>query len=150
MSKNSKKIPVELKTINTPKGAVPTADSFQSLVDGLNILDTELESIKEGYLTQIEEIKREIKSMKKLVAEETVSLESVNQRLKQTNERLAEISAKSQLSEDKQSIKALNDKISQAVNEIVSGQKKLEESLVKSIESLSKIIGMKLSLRKGK
>ncbi|MEM2109747.1 MAG: hypothetical protein QW327_04590 [Candidatus Odinarchaeota archaeon] len=143
MGLKDKRIPVELKVINTPKGEVPTVESFKNLVNGLNILDSEIESLRGEYLKLIEEVRRDVKSVKKLVMDNTISLESVNEKLVQLNKTLSE-----SLSNENASINTLRDDFSKALNDLLKAQRNLEESFVKSIESISKIVGLKLSARK--
>jgi len=143
MAEKDKRIPVELKVINTPKGEVPTVESFKNLVNGLNILDAEIESLRGDYLNLIEEVKRDVKSVKKLVLDNTISLESVNEKLVQLNKTLSE-----SLSNENASINTLREDFSKALNDLLKAQRNLEESFVKSIESISKIVGLKLSARK--
>lgn len=143
MGLKDKRIPVELKVINTPKGEVPTVESFKNLVNGLNILDSEIESLRGEYLKLIEEVRRDVKSVKKLVMDNTISLESVNEKLVQLNKTLSE-----SLSNENASINTLRDDFSKALNDLLKAQRNFEESFVKSIESISKIVGLKLSARK--
>ncbi|WEU39992.1 MAG: hypothetical protein OdinLCB4_005850 [Candidatus Odinarchaeum yellowstonii] len=143
MSERSRRIQIELKAINTPKGEVPTVESFQNLVDGLNILDGELEELREQYLKLIQEIKQDFKSMKKLIMDNTIGIEVVNERLEQLSKKLSE-----QAASEQQSIKDFTENTSKTLNDLLKAERNLEESFVKSMESISKILGLKLTARK--
>ncbi len=142
MSEKDRRIQIELKTITTPKGEVPTVESFQNLINGLNILDGELEYFKQEYLKLIAEIKQDFKSMKKLIVDNTISIDSVNERLGQISKLLNE-----RLFNENQFIKEFKEDVSKTLSDLLKAQRNLEESFIKSMESISKILGLKLSAR---
>ncbi len=142
MSERDKRIPIELKTITTPKGEVPTVESFQSLLNGLNILDSELEYFKQEYAKLLNEIKQDFKSMKKLLVDNTISIDSFNERLGLISKTLSE-----RISNESQLIKEFREDVSKTLNDLLNAQRNFEESFIKSMESISKILGLKLTTR---
>lgn len=143
MSERDKRIQIELKTIVTPRGEVPTVESFQNLVNGLNILDSELDYFKQEYLKLLNEIKQDFKSIKKLVVDNTISIDSVNERLGQISKTLSE-----SVSNENQLIKEFREDVSKTLSDLLKAHRNLEESFIKSMASISKILGLKLTAQR--
>jgi chromosome segregation ATPase len=77
---DKKKVEIQISAISTPKGDVPTVKSLESVVNGLNILDSEFsgvtEEIRKNVLSKIKDLEKDITSMKKLVSETAISIEA--------------------------------------------------------------------------
>ncbi|MHA1835560.1 MAG: hypothetical protein ACTSYQ_01330 [Candidatus Odinarchaeia archaeon] len=141
------KIPIELEVIKTPKGDVPSVKSFKSIIEALNIIDQEIKEVRGDFLNQIEDLRTDIKSIKKLIAEQTVTLESLNEKLKDIIDKLSDLTN----IENKNLIEQVNlikEEINSAFNSIKVNQIKMEESFVKALESMAKVVDMKLKIKK--
>ncbi|MHA1754927.1 MAG: hypothetical protein ACTSYR_05375, partial [Candidatus Odinarchaeia archaeon] len=89
----------------------------------------------------------DIKSIKKLIAEQTVTLESLNEKLKDIIDKLSDLTN----IENKNLIEQVNlikEEINSAFNSIKVNQIKMEESFVKALESMAKVVDMKLKIKK--
>ncbi|MHA1409105.1 MAG: hypothetical protein ACTSQY_02080 [Candidatus Odinarchaeia archaeon] len=146
--KYGEKVPIELEIIRTPKGDVPTANSFRSLVDAINLLDGEIEETRGQFMTQIDDLRKDIKSIKKLIAEETVTLEALNETLKETGAKMTQITNEGLKLDDSKVIEIFNKSILPAIEELKENNKKMEQSFVKALNSMAKIVELKLDIKK--
>ncbi|MFX0168837.1 MAG: hypothetical protein ACFE89_05680 [Candidatus Hodarchaeota archaeon] len=76
MSSESPKYAIEIEAIKTPKGLVPTVESLKRIVKGLNLLDSDLGRMNLKMEANIRALLREVKTLQKLVADDTIASES--------------------------------------------------------------------------
>jgi hypothetical protein len=91
-SADKKKVEIQISAISTPKGDVPTVKSLESVVDGLNILDSEFsgvtEEIRRNVLSKMRDLEKDITSMKKLVSETAISIEATFHKINELEPKL--------------------------------------------------------------
>ena len=91
-SVEKKKVEIQISAISTPKGDVPTVKSLESVVNGLNILDSEFsgvtEEIRKNVLSKIKDLEKDITSMKKLVSETAISIEATFHKINEIEPKL--------------------------------------------------------------
>lgn len=84
-SSAKKKVTIQIDAISTPKGNVPTVNSLERVVNGLNILDSEIsaatDEARKDVLIRIKDLEKEIMSVKKLISEMAISLEAATEKL---------------------------------------------------------------------
>ena len=81
MSSEPPKYAIEIEAIKTPKGLVPTVESLKRIVKGLNLLDADLGRMNLKMEANIRALLREVKTLQKLVADDTIASESSVERL---------------------------------------------------------------------
>lgn len=81
MTSDSPKYAIEIEAIKTPKGLVPTVESLKRIVQGLNLLDADLSRMNLKMEANIRALLREVKTLQKLVADDTIASESSVERL---------------------------------------------------------------------
>lgn len=81
MSSEPPKYAIEIEAIKTPKGLVPTVESLKRIVKGLNLLDKDLGRMNLKMEANIRVLLREVKTLQKLVADDTIASESSVERL---------------------------------------------------------------------
>ncbi|MFX1564644.1 MAG: hypothetical protein ACFFCH_01495 [Promethearchaeota archaeon] len=81
MSSDPPKYAIEIEAIKTPKGLVPTVESLKRIVQGLNLLDSDLGRMNLKMEANIRALLREVKTLQKLVADDTIASESSVERL---------------------------------------------------------------------
>jgi hypothetical protein len=117
------KVKIQIDSIKTPLGDVPTVESLKRVVDGLNILNSDMVNLNADTARNISAIDKELRNIRKLIAEETVSFEVMSQKLEKVSNQL-ELLAKS----EKEKWESLQG-IMMDVGEILKGfQATLEES----------------------
>ena len=92
---NQKTFNIKMEGIKTPLGEVPTLQSFKNLVEGLNILNTDMirtqETVNMEVFKQMAVIEKELKSLRKLISEEIISHEAIKENISEVNKRLDKI-----------------------------------------------------------
>jgi hypothetical protein len=81
VSSEPPKYAIEIEAIKTPKGLVPTVESLKRIVKGLNLLDADLGRMNLKMEANIRALLREVKTLQKLVADDTIASESSVERL---------------------------------------------------------------------
>ncbi|MFX1492033.1 MAG: hypothetical protein ACFFBU_07215 [Promethearchaeota archaeon] len=81
MTSDTPKYAIEIEAIKTPKGLVPTVESLKRIVKGLNLLDADLGRMNLKMEANIRALLREVKTLQKLVADDTIASESSVERL---------------------------------------------------------------------
>lgn len=81
LSKETPKYAIEIEAIKTPKGLVPTVESLKRIIQGLNLLDADLARMNLKMEANIRALLREVKTLQKLVADDTIASESSVERL---------------------------------------------------------------------
>jgi uncharacterized phage infection (PIP) family protein YhgE len=80
-----KKVTIQIDAISTPKGNVPTVDSLERVVNGLNILDSEIslatDEARKDVLVRIKDLEKELMGVRKLISEMAISFEAVTEKL---------------------------------------------------------------------
>jgi chromosome segregation ATPase len=78
-------VTIQIDAISTPKGNVPTVNSLERVVNGLNILDSEIsaatDEARKDVLIRIKDLEKEIMGVKKLISEMAISLEAATEKL---------------------------------------------------------------------
>jgi hypothetical protein len=87
-----KKVTIQIDAISTPRGNVPTVDSLERVVNGLNILDSEIslatDEARKDVLIRIKDLEKEIMGVKKLISEMAISLEAAAEKLNNVEPKL--------------------------------------------------------------
>jgi alanyl-tRNA synthetase len=81
VSSEPPKYAIEIEAIKTPKGLVPTVESLKRIVKGLNLIDADLGRMNLKMEANIRALLREVKTLQKLVADDTIASESSVERL---------------------------------------------------------------------
>jgi hypothetical protein len=85
LSGKKEKVDIQITAISTPKGDVPTVDTVKHVVDGLNMLQSEMlietEEMKKDVLLKVRDLDKDMLSIKKLVSEMAISSESTLEKL---------------------------------------------------------------------
>jgi hypothetical protein len=81
VSSEQPKYAIEIEAIKTPKGLVPTVESLKRIVKGLNLIDADLGRMNLKMEANIRALLREVKTLQKLVADDTIASESSVERL---------------------------------------------------------------------
>ncbi|NVM30768.1 MAG: hypothetical protein HWN65_18145 [Candidatus Helarchaeota archaeon] len=127
----NKKFSIKVEAIKTPLGAVPTLESFKNLVEGLNILNADMirthETVNSEVFKQMAGIEKELKSLRKLIAEEIVSFEAIKEDINALNKRLDNIEV-----EQQHKLKELTDLITDFIGSVRVFQDKITRVLKKS------------------
>jgi len=117
------KVKIQIDSIKTPLGDVPTVESLKRVVNGLNLLNSDMVNLNADAAKNISAMDKELRNIRKLIAEETVSFEVMSQKLEKVSNQL-ELLAKS----EKEKWESLQG-IMMDVGEILKGfQATLEES----------------------
>jgi hypothetical protein len=82
------KFKIEIEAIKTPKGLVPTVESLRRIVEALNVLDADFNRMNLKMEANIRALLREVKTLQKLVADDTIASESSVEKLGILVERL--------------------------------------------------------------
>jgi len=113
----NEKIEIEIDALDTPVGPVPTIDAVKEIVKGLNILNEEMaknrSDINNEVLKMMESVERELKSLKKLLAEETISFSALKEGVSSIQDKIEKSIKENQKKFDilENSIKNLNQTI---------------------------------------
>ncbi|WXG40965.1 MAG: hypothetical protein WED07_09380 [Candidatus Freyarchaeum deiterrae] len=122
MPEQKEKVKIQIDAIKTPAGDVPTVDSLKRVVDGLNVMNSDMANLGTDVSKNMSSMDKELRNIRKLIAEETVSFEVMSQKLEKVGNQL-EVLAKS----EKEKWEALQG-IMMDVGEILKGfQATLEE-----------------------
>nr|MDO8079838.1 hypothetical protein [Candidatus Freyarchaeota archaeon] len=123
MPEQKDKVKIQIDSIKTPLGDVPTVESLKRVVNGLNLLNSDMVNLNADAAKNISAMDKELRNIRKLIAEETVSFEVMSQKLEKVSNQL-ELLAKS----EKEKWESLQG-IMMDVGEILKGfQATLEES----------------------
>ena len=98
VSKEQKKIKIELESIETPLGHVPTMESIKKLADALNVINNEIieshEIINKEVIRQMRDVQKEIKVFRKIFSENIISNNTINLRLNEIENKIQSLSNK--------------------------------------------------------
>ncbi|MHA1377771.1 MAG: hypothetical protein ACTSRG_05260 [Candidatus Helarchaeota archaeon] len=125
MNDNQKKITIDLEIIETPRGKVVSLESIKNIVNALNLLNVELisstENINKEVLNEMINIERELKAIRKLLAENTITHEALKENIRELNDTL------------KQYISETNQKYETLSENVVNFEKNIEKKIVTSL-----------------
>lgn len=82
------KVKIQIDSIKTPAGEVPTVESLKNVVTGLNILNSDMDYLNTNVARNMTAIDKELRNIRKLIAEETVSFEVMSQKLEKVSNQL--------------------------------------------------------------
>ncbi len=88
MSEEKEKVKIQIEAIKTPAGEVPTVESLKRVVNGLNTLNSDMVNLSMNVASNMSAIDKELRNIRKLVAEETVSFEVMSQKLEKVSKQL--------------------------------------------------------------
>ncbi|MEM3585843.1 MAG: hypothetical protein QXO71_00855 [Candidatus Jordarchaeaceae archaeon] len=91
MPEQKDKVKIQIDSIKTPLGDVPTVESLKRVVDGLNILNSDIVNLAADSTKNMSAIDKELRNIRKLVAEETVSFEVMSQKLEKVSNQLEQL-----------------------------------------------------------
>ena len=125
MSDNQKKITIDLEVIETPRGNVVSLESVKSIINALNLLNVEMitsnESINDEVINKMINIERELKAIRKLLAENTITNEALKENIREMNENL------------KKGMLETNEKFTNLTEVISNFEKNIEKKIVSSL-----------------
>jgi len=129
------KYSIEIESIKTPKGLVPTVESLKRIVNGLNLLDADLSRVNLKMEANIRVLLREVKTLQKLVADDTIASESSVERLSSLTNRFGKLESFLQtLAKEKPTTTS-----SMAISEL---RKELAPTLTQAIQRLEEMIAL--------
>lgn len=91
MPEQKDKVKIQIDSIKTPLGDVPTVDSLKRVVDGLNLLNSDIVNLAADSAKNMSAIDKELRNIRKLIAEETVSFEVMSQKLEKVSNQLEQL-----------------------------------------------------------
>ena len=134
MSSETPKDAIEIEAIKTPKGLVPTVESLKRIVKGLNLLDSDLGRMNLKMEANIRALLREVKTLQKLVADDTIASESSVERLgtlarqfESFEKTLTKVAKEAPQTSSQESLKELQKELVPTLTQAVQ---RLEESIV--------------------
>jgi DNA anti-recombination protein RmuC len=127
------KYSIEIEGIKTPKGLVPTVESLKRIVNGLNLLDADLARMNLKMEANIRVLLREVKTLQKLVADDTIASESSVERLGSLSDRFNKLESSLQKLAEQKPEAASSDAISEL-------QKELAPTLAQAVQRLEEMI----------
>lgn len=134
VSSKRRQFEIKLEVIKTPKGEVPTVRSLRQVVAGLNELNTDIVGVRSQIMEEIKDLKRDINAIKKLLAEETVTFDAINEKFIDLNKGLQ--SLLKQKTDDK-TLKAVKG-LETAVGTLKDQLSELSESVTSEVTKQSK------------
>ncbi|MHA1237750.1 MAG: hypothetical protein ACTSSJ_00650 [Candidatus Odinarchaeia archaeon] len=129
-------IGIKLEIIKTPKGDVPTINTIKDIVNGLNIINSEVNSLEVNLADFISNFKAELNALRKLMAEQTIMIEKLNENIKIFEELPATIESLSEM---------LDNKIKILENKFEAHRKSIEEKIYVVLSKMAEAVGIKLS-----
>jgi len=98
VSNEQKKIKIELESIETPLGQVPTIESIKKIADALNVINDEIiksqDNINKEVIEQMKDVQKEIKVFRKIFSENVISNDTINVRLTNIENHIQNLSNK--------------------------------------------------------
>ena len=129
----NKKFKIKIEAIKTPLGEVPTLDSIKRIVEGLNLLNADMirtqNTVNSEVFKQMAGIEKELKSLRKLIAEEIISFEAIKEDINAVRKRIDNIDV-----EQNANFKQLSDLITDFIGSI----RVFQDRLTRSFKQLSK------------
>ncbi|MEM1658680.1 MAG: hypothetical protein QXK94_06570 [Candidatus Jordarchaeales archaeon] len=89
---NEKRAEIEIEAIKTPVGEVPTVKTIERVIEGLNALGEDLDSISLSFSEALKSITAEVKSLQKLISKTTVSSEATADAVKRLERKFEQFS----------------------------------------------------------
>ena len=132
MSTDPPKYAIEIEAIKTPKGLVPTVESLKRIVKGLNLLDSDLGRMNLKMEANIRALLREVKTLQKLVADDTIASESSVERLGVLVDRFEDL--------EKTMDKVAKSKPESGSKELRELQKELVPTLTQAVQRLEEMV----------
>ena len=141
VSSKRKQFEIKLEVIKTPKGEVPTARSLRQVVAGLNELNTDIVGVRSQIMDEIKDLKRDISAVKKLLAEETVTFDAINEKFIELNKGLE--SLLKQKTDDKtlKAVKGLETAISALKAQLSELTKSVTNEVTKQAKNVANAVG---------
>lgn len=133
VTSDTPKYKIEIEGIKTPKGLVPTVESLKRIVKGLNLLDADLARMNLKMEANIRVLLREVKTLQKLVADDTIASETSVERLGSLVDRFNKLESSLQKLAKQKPVAAS----SNAVSEF---QKELAPTLAQAVQRLEEMI----------
>ncbi|MFX1453256.1 MAG: hypothetical protein ACFFCM_20650 [Promethearchaeota archaeon] len=131
MSTDQEKISIDIEVIETPRGKVVSLESIKNIINALNLLNVELisanDKINNEVLNEMINIERELKAIRKLLAENTITHEALKENIREMNDTLKE-----NLTSINKNFKKLSTDLEKYENNL---EKKIVSSLTKFIQS---------------
>ncbi|MFX0096864.1 MAG: hypothetical protein ACFE7E_03805 [Candidatus Hodarchaeota archaeon] len=121
-----KQFEIKLEVIKTPKGEVPTVGSLRQVVAGLNELNTDIAGVRSQIMEEMKDLRRDMSAIKKLLAEETVTFDAINEKFIALNKGLESLLKQK-----------TDDKTLKAIKELETAVKALETQLSELTESVT-------------
>ncbi|MFX0134881.1 MAG: hypothetical protein ACFFDN_14665 [Candidatus Hodarchaeota archaeon] len=131
MSTDQEKISIDIEVIETPRGKIVSLESIKNIINALNLLNVELissnDKINNEVLNEMINIERELKAIRKLLAENTITHEALKENIREMNDTL-----NNNLSSMTKNFEKLTKVLEEFENNI---EKKIISSLTKFIQS---------------
>ena len=125
MSTDPDKISIDIEVIETPRGKVVSLESIKNIVNALNLLNVELisssDKINNEVLNEMINIERELKAIRKLLAENTITHEALKENIREMNEVL------------KNNLNSITENFKKVSNNLENFEKDLEKKIISSL-----------------
>ncbi|MHA1301797.1 MAG: hypothetical protein ACTSO9_20445 [Candidatus Helarchaeota archaeon] len=125
MSENQKKITIDLEIIETPRGKVVSLEGIKNIINALNLLNIELissnETINKEVFNEMINIERELKAIRKLLAENTITHEALKENIREMNDTL------------KKYLEEINRNYETLSENLLNFEKNIENKIVRSL-----------------
>ncbi len=125
MSTDEDKISIDIEVIETPRGKVVSLESIKNIINALNLLNVELitsnEKINNEVLNEMINVERELKAIRKLLAENTITHEALKENIREMKDVL------------KSNLDSLNTNFKKLSNDFESFEKNIERKIISSL-----------------
>ncbi|MFX0067730.1 MAG: hypothetical protein ACFFC5_01530 [Promethearchaeota archaeon] len=140
-SSKRKQFEIKLEVIKTPKGEVPTVRSLRQVVAGLNELNTDIDGVRSQIMEELKDLKRDISAIKKLLAEETVTFDAINEKFVELNKGLE--SLLKQKTDDKtlKAVKGMETTVNALETQLSELTKNVTDEVTKQAKNVANAVG---------
>ncbi|MFX0088418.1 MAG: hypothetical protein ACFFA1_03905 [Promethearchaeota archaeon] len=130
-----------MEVIKTPKGEVPTVRSLRQVVAGLNELNTDIDGVRSQIMEELKDLKRDISAIKKLLAEETVTFDAINEKFVELNKGLE--SLLKQKTDDKtlKAVKGMETTVNALETQLSELTKNVTDEVTKQAKNVANAVG---------
>lgn len=127
---NEKRAEIEIEAIKTPVGEVPTVKTIERVIEGLNALGEDLDSLSLSFSEALKSIVAEVKGIQKLISKTTVSSEAAAEAVKRLERKFDQFS--------REELERWS-RLQQVLSLIVSALKEIYDGMDKNLKAATKI-----------
>ncbi|MFX1485552.1 MAG: hypothetical protein ACFFBS_00315 [Promethearchaeota archaeon] len=140
-SSKRKQFEIKLEVIKTPKGEVPTVKSLRQVVMGLNELNSDIVNVRSQIMGEIKDLKRDVTAVKKLLAEEAVTFDAINEKFTDLNNSLE--SLLKQKTDDKtlKAVKGVGATLNSLETQLSEMAKNVKDGLAEQAKNVANAVG---------